>query len=125
MPETDPNVYPVLTLRDVLTAEELAGNPYAGDIILNHRLRMLPPLGRWFAQMPRKQQRAYVLAAIDYTTNAALGALGLPSVLATLLEQAYASPPRLTSAPRKQPTTSTSPSSARSSPPSATPARTS
>lgn len=82
--------YPTLTLADVLTADELTRQPFAADTVLNGPV-MCDPLGEWFAQMAREEQRAFVKNAIEFALH---GRAALPAALAVLVRCAAAPVPR-------------------------------
>lgn len=79
-------VYPLLTLADVLTADELTRQPFAADTILNGWI-----MGEWFARMSREERRAYVKNAIEFALH---GRAALPDALAVLVRCAAAPVPR-------------------------------
>lgn len=58
--------YCILTLGDILTAEELAGQPFAADTVLNDPAFMHYMLGAKFAQMGDEERRKYVLYAVGF-----------------------------------------------------------
>lgn len=82
--------YPILTLADVLTADELTRQPFAADTVLNGWSR-INPLGEWFARMGREEQRTYVKNAVEFTLH---GDMPLPYALAVLVRWASAPVPR-------------------------------
>lgn len=77
---------PLLTLADVLTADELTRQPFAADTVLNDWI-----MGEWFARMGRKEQRVYVKNAIEFALH---GRAALPYALAALVRCAAAPVPR-------------------------------
>jgi hypothetical protein len=62
------NGYLVVALRDLLDAQELAAQPFAGGTVLNHWQWMTQPLGYRFAQMGREEQRAITKVGIGLAT---------------------------------------------------------
>lgn len=81
--------YPILTLADILTADELTRQPFAADTALNG-WAMSDPLGWWFARMGREEQRVYVKNAIEFALH---GRAALPGALAVLVRCAAAPVP--------------------------------
>lgn len=83
--------YPILTLADVLTGDELAQQPFAADTVLNGPV-MREPLGECFARMGSEERRAFIKRAVVF---AAAGDAPLEYTLAALLAWSYAPVPRL------------------------------
>lgn len=83
-------MYPLLTLADVLTADELTRQSFAADTILNG-WAMSDPIGEWFARMGREEQRVYVKNASEFALH---GGMPLPYALAVLVRWASAPVPR-------------------------------
>lgn len=80
------SAYPLLTLADVLTTDELTRQPFAADTVLNDWI-----MGEWFARMSREEQRIYVKNAIEFALH---GRATLPYALAVLARWASAPVPR-------------------------------
>lgn len=84
--------YPILTLGDVLTAEELAAQQFSATEVLNDPVFMHYMLGAKFAQMADEERRRYVLYAVE-----AAKLYGMPlryAVLDALMYDSAPVPPR-------------------------------
>lgn len=77
---------PLLTLAEVLTADELTRQPFAADTVLNDW-----NMGEWFARMGREEQRVYVKNAIEFALHSRAA---LPDALVVLVRCAAAPVPR-------------------------------
>lgn len=82
----------ILTLGDVLTAQELAAQPYPADTVLNDPQQFMPWwLGARFMQMGDDERHRYVLAAVG---NATLYGMSLPyAMLYVLMYDSAPAPP--------------------------------
>ena len=70
--------YLPLTLRDVLTRDEINALPFSSETILNSWRWMPSPLGRQFAEMSHDRRRTVVEAAVELTAQLGGNAEGWP-----------------------------------------------